>query len=167
MPEIIWSTCLIFTKEETEFYRLRLLKVTSLVGDCLALIIQNSHVLGGLVVFFSSLFWLFCFNCTASAKKKANCNDQTNYLYFLSFLNPHHCVTLCISLLSPLTVWAMGPLLILSPPKYVSLRIPPNLHPVQPSHSSHRLLSSVSLPQLFLILPTLYLNQCIPPLPPS
>lgn len=114
MPEIIWSTCLVFTKEETEFYRLRILKVASLVGDCLTLIIQNSHVLGGLVVSLCSLFWLFCFNCMASAKKKANCNGQTNYLYFFLFWIHIMVVTLCISLLYPPTVWATGPLVILS-----------------------------------------------------
>lgn len=79
-PEIIWSTRLIFAKGEAEAHRLRILKVTSLVPDCLALIIQNSHVWGGLAVFSYSLLWLFCFlNRIASAGKKASFNYQTNW----------------------------------------------------------------------------------------
>lgn len=63
---------------------------------------------------FLVLVVLFCFNCIASAKKKANCNDQTNYLYFFLFWIHITVITLCISLLSPPTDWATGPLLILS-----------------------------------------------------
>lgn len=89
-------------------------------------------------------------------------------IYIFSFLNPHHGrYSVHFSFVPSHSLGHRTSRHPQSPPKYVSLRIPPNLHPIQPSRCSHRLLSSVSLTQLVLILPTLYLNQCIPPLSPS